>query len=1031
LEQPFYIAGGNLHPDAPSYIERRADRQLLDGLLAGEFCYVLDTRQVGKSSLMGRAMARLQEQGVHVASLDLAGIGQSLSVDQWYYGLLVDLGGHLGLREPLREFWKQNKDLGPMQRWLEAIRQIVLPALMPSFKPEADSPPSSPPPGSKPLLVLFVDEIDVVLNLPFPTDEFFAGIRECYTRRARDPIMRGLTFCLVGSATPDNLIQDVRTTPFNIGRAIELSDFTTAEAAPLAKGLSSGGRNGSKLLSRVLYWTNGHPYLTQRLCQAVAEEEKVRTRSGVDDVCEALFFAQGRRDKETNLSFVASRILKSEQDQASLLDTYALIRKRHLVRDDPANPLCAVLRLSGIVRVVTGYLWVRNRIYHRVFDRAWALANMPGAELRRQQAAYRRGLVRATALSLYVLATVIGGFVAVAAFRTASQAKKIKQLLYDADMNVAQQALVEQHNVKQALYLLKEHDNDPARGFAWGYLWKACHQAVFTCQISRNGAYGAVISPDGKLLITADADGAIRWWSAINGQPLRSIQMHRGPIYALAISPDGADLATIGEDQTVCICDLSTGKRLQVLPISTRGRTVAFSPNGKWLAAGNDDSVITLWNTATGERLRSLNARSGFINSLAFSPDGTWIGFASNDGSTQLWDPASGRIIRFLNDQENGALCLAFSPNGRWLATGYGNGIVRLRDTSSWNSLALDMQTDQVNTLAFSQDSRRLAIGLQHRAVRICEIPTGKCLQTLNGHTSPLQSVTFSPDGNRLATASMDGTAKVWNVTPGLDSIPLQDYQKSGVVNLHFSPDGARLAATGEDSTTVFIWNAANGALMRRFRAAWHPVVSLAFTSDGKALAIGDNRDHLGLYDVSTGRLLRMLRAPVAGFRTIAFAPDGRSLAGMSTDYELYRWDVDSSKSKSLQHYPSDAVLAFSSDGAYLVVGPSYAPAEILTQTGNRLPLHPATPRIVTASISPDGRTIVTGNGDGTAQLWDAETQQQILTLPASNDPILAACFANSTTLKTVDQMGRIHTWQAATDAEIADDEASTGFLAP
>jgi hypothetical protein len=101
--------------------------------------------------------------------------------------------------------------------------------------------PTFKPSNGAARLVIFIDEIDVVRSLPFSTDEFFAAIRECYTRRAQDPAFHKLTFCLLGVATPSDLIQDVRMTPFNIGTRIELTDFTEAEAAPLRSGLLNHG----------------------------------------------------------------------------------------------------------------------------------------------------------------------------------------------------------------------------------------------------------------------------------------------------------------------------------------------------------------------------------------------------------------------------------------------------------------------------------------------------------------------------------------------------------------------------------------------------------------------------------------------------------------------------------------------------------------------------------------------------------------------------------------------------------------------
>src|SRR5207253_7003962 len=164
--------------------------------------------------------------------------------------------------DELEACWLGHERLGPLQRWTRALREVVLTR-------------SSEP------VVLFLDEIDAVRSLPFSTDEFFAAIRECYNRRTQDPAFERLTFCLLGVATPSDLIQDTRTTPFNIGTRSDLTDFTAAEAAPLAAGLSPAVHEGHKehegheaenetgsrlpprssvirhssLLDRILYWT--------------------------------------------------------------------------------------------------------------------------------------------------------------------------------------------------------------------------------------------------------------------------------------------------------------------------------------------------------------------------------------------------------------------------------------------------------------------------------------------------------------------------------------------------------------------------------------------------------------------------------------------------------------------------------------------------------------------------------------------------------------------------------------------------------
>ena len=278
----FNTGGGTLNAEAPSYVSRKADDELYVGLIRGEYCHVLTSRQMGKSSLAIRIAERLRAEETAVAQLDLTTVGHALNPEQWYYGLLFSLGEQLDLQGELEEFWQSHEDLGPLQRWMQAVHDVILERC----------------PGP---VVLIIDEIDYVRRLPFSTDEFFAAIRACFNRRADDPPMRRLSFCLLGTVTPSELIENPNTTPFNIGRRIELNDFTEAEAATLARGLGRDPTTAARLMRRVYHWTGGQPYLTQSLCCAVAEDPQVVDATGVDRICQSLFFT-GRAAPPTRIS---------------------------------------------------------------------------------------------------------------------------------------------------------------------------------------------------------------------------------------------------------------------------------------------------------------------------------------------------------------------------------------------------------------------------------------------------------------------------------------------------------------------------------------------------------------------------------------------------------------------------------------------------------------------------------------------------------------------------------------------------------
>lgn len=351
-----YIFSGSLPENASTYVKREADDELNEALLLGKFCYVLNSRQSGKSSLRVRTMSRLSEAGVKCASIDLSSINiQTATQENWYADLIVKLIDSFALDVDFKGWWEQNQLNSPLLRFSNFLTKILLAEISEN-------------------IVIFIDEIDSVLSLNFSTDDFFAFIRSCYNERVDNPQYNRLTFCLLGVASPTSLIQDKQRTPFNIGQAISLKGFQLHEAEPLEKGLQGKFNNPQAVIQEILQWTGGQPFLTQKLCQFMVEESEQKYPRSVEQVVRSRIIESWEsQDEPEHLRTIQARILRDEQRVGYLLELYQQVKLSEEQTEVIANETLeqSELQLSGLVVRQQGKLKIYNQIYREIFNSIW------------------------------------------------------------------------------------------------------------------------------------------------------------------------------------------------------------------------------------------------------------------------------------------------------------------------------------------------------------------------------------------------------------------------------------------------------------------------------------------------------------------------------------------------------------------------------------------------------------------------------------------------------------------------------------
>jgi WD40 repeat protein/tRNA A-37 threonylcarbamoyl transferase component Bud32 len=490
----------------------------------------------------------------------------------------------------------------------------------------------------------------------------------------------------------------------------------------------------------------------------------------------------------------------------------------------------------------------------------------------------------------------------------------------------------------------------------------------------------AAFSPDGTRLLV-ESDGGLAVWDARSGEELQRVEFRPGGVGWLCFDAGGRHLAVATWNaKSVQVFDWD-GEKLDPVRTLEHPRpvvTVVYSPDGKFLAGG-DSAGFKVWNAETLEEIWSVATPAGQV---VFAPDSRTLFAAWTNGPLPAvhtftrWDVVRGQelsplAVEVSARRDYAHFCLGRDGKSLFVVPSGKATYVRAMETATGKeAFPRQGHTAPLNAVAVSPDGRTLASAGEDRAVKLWDLAERRVIHTLTAHTDEVFGLDFSRDGNLLASGSRDGTIIVWDVDEGTELRRIKGHSHA-YTRIGLSPDGRIVAAGGEDGT-VKRWHVDGGKEDRPLPGHAGGVRCVAFSPDGARLASGGEDGTVRLHDLAGGGTRRFTAAGAA--HEVAFSPDGRTLAAVNSDPKegVQLWDLETGRQVNLPgHTAAVRGLAFAPREPLLATCAEDGTVRLWELTGGEararvidLGRWPSGVRAVT--FTPDGRFLVTANGNGT-----------------------------------------------------------------
>lgn len=916
---------------------------------------------MGKSSLIARTAEKLRSVGITVVSLTLDNTEIDYSSEEsWYVSLLCMIAEKIGLEDIIDASLQDSRKRDASSIFFNALRSVILPAIK-----------ERPGTGK---LVIFVDEVDHLLGKKFSSDSFFTGIRSCFNQRYEYPILNDLAFCLAGVAAPSDLIQDERTTPFNIGRDIPLDDFTPDEADILCAGFKER-TNSSRIMKRILYWTNGHPYLTQALCYEVAENQDVKSVAGVDSLCRDIFFAPQTQEINRNLAFVRKSLLESRGDVAARLLLLHKIRGSWRgVATGESDPSVPALRLAGIVRQANGRFKYRNEIYARIFDRKWLNNHVPGQEKRRQRGAFLKAALPLSTISIVIGALAIGYGVTALKYKLAKENLEASLKAQSKTQEELKRSLIDAEREKFLADVNSKRANDSELRAKTKSI-EADNQRKLANLQADKATQAKIEANKQKAFANSQKEYANDQKNIAVMEKMNSDRLK----YDADVSQLGLLWETHNSGQ---LNDL----RIRDILDSNRKKGISRFEWGYWDKRCPIKLNLKLHTT---------------VICAEINRDRTYAVTGGSDGSILLWDLNTGTSKPLYSDHRREIISAVFTPDSSRVAISYRNSILDVVETKSGKRIYHKQfgKKTEFSTLLFRSSNALLANAAQN-SLRLINLTTRKSevIDVVNRNN---KKFALSPDGDHYLFVEKELVSneqrekrgpEIRRLSNPEESISLIDFKNVHEIRtVAWSSDGGRIALNIYPAATK-IYDANSGELVRDLLSNGL-IGAMALNWDGTLAAVSGTDNSIQILDVASNREVATLKGHSSIVHTLRFSDDGSRLISGSDDGTVKIWSLetgaDSVVWREAKHGPVTTV--FRSDGEIVYASVVHDAIASLNNAGEIVQIFSETAKVKSTAqpyrpklqlervnLSENGRNLITAYSNGEIVVWDAETLKPI-----------------------------------------------------